>query len=75
MCNFLVYLLTVEGTCPDCGDHGYCNCYTDLECRCNYGFTGVNGSCEGNCIIYIFRSTMCTKNRAISISYFYTVFY
>ena len=36
-----------EGTCPDCGESGYCSCYTDFECRCNSGFTEVNGSCEG----------------------------
>ena len=48
ICNFfcVYHLSTVEGTCPDC-ENGYCSCYTDLECRCNYGYTGVNGSCEG----------------------------
>lgn len=45
--DHIYHLSTVEGTCPDCGENAYCSCYTDLECQCDYGFTEVNGSCEG----------------------------
>jgi hypothetical protein len=45
MCYYS-YECTPNATCPDCGVNEYCSCETDFQCRCNYGFTGVNGYCE-----------------------------
>ena len=30
-----------------CGDNEYCDCSTDYECRCEYGFSGGSGVCKG----------------------------
>ena len=41
------HILNTVNNCPECGDNGYCNCYTNFECSCYGGYTGNNGTCEG----------------------------
>ena len=53
----------MNGICSECGNDSYCGCSTDFECRCNYGYTGMSGFCEGT--YYDSQITHCTYIRYV----------
>ena len=57
--RFLANFIAANATCPECGVNEYCGCETEFECHCGYGFTGVDGSCEGTAYMYTVHMYTC----------------
>ena len=65
MKHFLANFIAANATCPECEVNEYCGCETEFECRCGYGFTGVDGSCEGTYMYMMGSVDVCNNSYVI----------